>query len=196
MLRVMDDFGYDHHWHMSVGEIKGAIVEKIIQDVKPRVMVEIGCYMGYSAIRFAQHLPPSAHGGHYYTFEPNPVYASIASQLIQMAGLSDRVTLIHGTFAEKYEWFLKEYNITNGVDMFFIDHWKDLYLPDFLLIESTPNLTHPNTVVVADNIFYPGAPDYLEYVTKKSERVQRWELVETELEYSRGETKDAVCLDV
>jgi catechol O-methyltransferase len=78
--------------------------------------------------------------------------------------------------------------------MYFIDHWKDLYLSDFRLIESTPGLTHSGTVVIADNCLTPGCPDYVDYVRNKSERVRESEWIETELEYSRGNKKDALCV--
>ena len=50
-----------------------------------------------------------------------------------------------------------------GLDFIFIDHWKDLYVPDLRVLESL-NLIAPGTLIVADNIITPGAPEYVVYV--------------------------------
>jgi catechol O-methyltransferase len=41
VLAAMDTFGYDHEWHMSVGEVKGQIVEGYIKKFEPKIMVEV-----------------------------------------------------------------------------------------------------------------------------------------------------------
>lgn len=46
--------------------------------------------------------------------------------------------------------------------MIFIDHVKTLYLPDFLLLEKY-GVIREGTMVVGDNIIYPGSPDYLKW---------------------------------
>lgn len=51
--------------------------------------------------------------------------------------------------------------------MVFIDHAKLLYLPDLKLLEEY-GVVQSGTVVIGDNMIYPGSPDYLEYF-KKSE---------------------------
>ena len=48
------------------------------------------------------------------------------------------------------------------VDFILIDHWKNLYMPDFKLLESY-GIIKKGTVVVGDNMINPGAPDYLEH---------------------------------
>ncbi len=53
-------------------------------------------------------------------------------------------------------------------DLVFIDHLKTVYLSDFLLLKEHGFL-HPGTVIVADNVLVPGAPDYKAYMQKSSE---------------------------
>ncbi len=48
-------------------------------------------------------------------------------------------------------------------DVIFIDHWKDLYLQDFLEMEKLGAIG-VGTTVIGDNIIYPGSPDYLEHL--------------------------------
>ncbi|KMS94527.1 hypothetical protein BVRB_020520, partial [Beta vulgaris subsp. vulgaris] len=128
VLNAIDEF-CSKNWMMNVGDVKGQIVEKQIQKHKPKVIVEIGGYCGYSAVRFAhlqRQLDPDAK---YYSFEFSPEYANIAAQVISFAGLSNYVTIKVGPFDQN---FLK--SGLRQVDMFFIDHAKELYLPDVKLI--------------------------------------------------------------
>jgi len=49
------------------------------------------------------------------------------------------------------------------IDFILIDHVKELYLPDLQLMLSL-NLLRKGSVIVADNILMPGAPDYKKWV--------------------------------
>ncbi len=53
-------------------------------------------------------------------------------------------------------------------DLVFIDHVKHAYLSDFLVLKEHGFL-RPGTVIVADNILIPGAPDYKAYMQKSTE---------------------------
>ena len=50
-----------------------------------------------------------------------------------------------------------------NVDFVFLDHAKEAYLPDLLRILEAGWL-HPGSVVVADNVRFPGAPKYRRYM--------------------------------
>lgn len=152
VVDTMDDFAYET-WMMNVGDVKGAIVDAEIEKAKPQVMAEIGAFCGYSAVRFASKLRAvSGPSAHYYSFEFSPHFASIAAQIVELAGLSDVVTFFVGPFSENYGK-LQEQGVDH-VDMFFIDHDKGQYLSDFQLIESS-GLLRPGAVIVADNVLTP-----------------------------------------
>ena len=53
-----------------------------------------------------------------------------------------------------------------NVDFVFVDHAKAAYLPDLLRIEAEGWL-HRGSIVVADNVRFPGAPDYHAYLKEK-----------------------------
>lgn len=55
--------------------------------------MELGSYIGYSAIRIARKLPP---GGKLYGIDPNEIHVRIAREMIQHAGLSDKAEIIQG----------------------------------------------------------------------------------------------------
>ncbi|KAG1697241.1 hypothetical protein DVH05_016529 [Phytophthora capsici] len=48
-------------------------------------------------------------------------------------------------------------------DLYFIDHEKSVYLSDLKLILGSGTLA-PGSVIAADNVVRPGAPDYLEFI--------------------------------
>lgn len=166
VLDLIDEFSYNQEGLMNIGAYKGKIIIDKIHEVNPKIMIELGGYMGYSAIIFSKELvhDPAAK---YYSFEVNEKFAGIARQLIDLAGLSHKVEIIIGPAAETLETFKTRLNQEKSkytpVDFVFIDHWKDLYVPDLRVLESL-NLIAPGTVIAADNIYRPGAPEYVKYV--------------------------------
>ena len=61
--------------------------------VLTQVALELGSYVGYSAITTARKLPP---GGKLYGIDPNPIHVRIAQEMIQHAGLSHKAEIIQG----------------------------------------------------------------------------------------------------
>lgn len=170
---------------MNIGDKKSKIVVDIIKTFEPKTIIELGAYVGYSAIQFAQWLPDN---GNYYSFEIDPLYAAISTKIIEYAGLKHKVTVIIGSFEKKYYKILP---LKDEIDMIFIDHAKNKYLSDLKLIESA-GLLKKGTVIVADNIGYPGAPDYLEYVLNNSK--YQTTIIDTTVEYSNVADKIALSI--
>ncbi|XP_020852089.1 LOW QUALITY PROTEIN: catechol O-methyltransferase [Phascolarctos cinereus] len=159
VVDAMDVYSRQKEWSMHVGDIKGVIVDKVMEEVKPQILLELGTYCGYSAVRMAHLLPP---GGHLFTIEFNESFATIAQQVIEVAGLRDKISILKGPSQEIIPQLKKKYEI-NSVDMVFLDHWKSRYLPDTKLLEEN-GIIRKGTVLLADNVICPGAPDFLEYV--------------------------------
>lgn len=65
-----------------------------------QVALELGGYIGYSAIRIARNLPP---GGKLYSIEPNETHVRIARSMIQHAGLSDKVEVLQSILADSIQ---------------------------------------------------------------------------------------------
>ena len=193
VLDVMDDFGWRLHWMMAVGDVKGAIVRSEVQQRKPKVAVELGGYCGYSAVLIGAALPPD---GRLYSIEIDPLHAAIATKIVEYAGLKDKVTVVVGTVSSKLSALRTLYGVSS-IDLLFIDHDKRLYLSDLRLMEQS-GLLQPGSVIVADNVIYPGAPDYLDYVRGLEGRAYRTVLHDTFVEYGHQgrDTKDAVAVSV
>ncbi|KAG5994224.1 hypothetical protein E4U52_001319, partial [Claviceps spartinae] len=169
VLAAIDAFGRQKYL-MNIGQEKGAIVTKLIATHKPKIMVELGGYVGYSAILFADAVR-AAGGKHFYCLEHNPEFFSIIRMLCELAGLGDFVTVIYGDSAEGLRQ-LKSQGLFTQIDLLFLDHYKPLYLRDLKLCEEL-GFINPGTTLVADNVIKPGNPPYLAYVRATPEEKKK-----------------------
>uniref|UniRef100_A0A8C3WCA9 Catechol O-methyltransferase n=1 Tax=Catagonus wagneri TaxID=51154 RepID=A0A8C3WCA9_9CETA len=131
VLDAIDTYCSQKEWAMNVGSKKGQILDTLVREHRPSVLLELGAYCGYSAVRMARLLLP---GARILTIELNPNYAAITQQMLDFAGLQDRVTVVLGASQDIIPQMKKKYDV-DTLDMVFIDHWKDRYLPDTLLLE-------------------------------------------------------------
>lgn len=163
VLDAIDFYCAHKEWAMNVGDKKGEIVDAVVREQRPSVLLELGAYCGYSAVRMARLLPA---GARLLTIELNPDYAAITRQVVDFAGLQDKVTVLLGASQDVIPQLKKQHGV-DTLDMVFLDHWKDRYLPDLLLLEEC-GLLRKGTVLLADNVVYPGCPDFLAYVRGSS----------------------------
>lgn len=161
ILKLIDEYGRTQKYMMNVGEDKGQIVSDLIAEVKPQVMVELGGYVGYSALLFGDAVR-KAGGKQYFSLERNPEFAAVVLSLVDLAGLSDLVKVIVGPSDQSIKRLHDEGTIKH-IDLMFLDHYKPAYTADLKLCEQL-GLIEPGSVLAADNVIYPGNPAYLEYV--------------------------------
>ncbi|XP_041748989.2 catechol O-methyltransferase B-like isoform X2 [Coregonus clupeaformis] len=180
VITAIDHFCRHREWAMNVGDEKGSILDSVVNEVSPVTVLELGTYCGYSTVRIARLLLP---GACVITLEFNPDYAAIASQVIKLSGLEDKVQLVEGASGD---WIprMKEHFGVHAFDLVFLDHWKERYLPDTKLLEEC-GLIQKGTVLLADNVICPGTPDYLEYV-RNSPRYNS-QYYRSHLEYTKAE---------
>ncbi|KAH8691143.1 putative O-methyltransferase [Talaromyces proteolyticus] len=163
VLAEIDKFSAAPERHMmTIGPNKGPFIENLIVERKPSTVVELGGFIGYSAILFGNALR-SVGGKRYLSLEINPVNAAVANQLVELAGLRDIVTILVAPSHKSIARFVRE-NSIDHIEFLFLDHWKDRYLPDLWLIESLGLLKPGVSVLAADNCLTPGAPEYLAWV--------------------------------
>jgi catechol O-methyltransferase len=164
VLAAIDDYASSVTGLINVGSEKGNIVTALIGEKKPQVMVELGSYIGYSAIKFGSALK-NAGGKRYYSVEKDPLFAAITASLVDLAGLRDTVRVVVGTGAEGIQLLVDEGPLSRKtkLDMLFLDHHKPSYTADLQLCERL-GLVEPGTVLVADNMIVPGNPPYTEWV--------------------------------
>ncbi|KAM3515790.1 hypothetical protein MY11210_000561 [Beauveria gryllotalpidicola] len=170
VLAAIDEFGRQEKYLMNVGEDKGAIVTKVIRETRPKVMVELGGYVGYSAILFGS-AARAAGAQAYICLERSAEFAAVARALIALAGLGSFVDIVVGPSSDSLRALHAEGRLSR-IDVLFLDHYKPAYLPDLQLCEQL-GLVARGAVIVADNVIKPGNPPYLEYVRSSVESKKR-----------------------
>jgi catechol O-methyltransferase len=182
-IRVIDEFAYCKSFLINVGDEKGALLEAAIARTAPRLLLELGTYCGYSALRSIRASPTRAR---LVTIELNPANAAIARTILAHAGVADRVAVVVGTLGDggrTLATLRDEHGFQAGkVDFVFADHAKDAYLPDLRLILDEGWL-RPGAVIVADNIKIPGAPAYRAFMRSNEGRLFRTTQRDTHVEY-------------
>ncbi|XP_075710518.1 catechol O-methyltransferase-like [Rhinoderma darwinii] len=155
----IDKYCSQKEWAMNVGDEKGLILDNVVKETNPTTVLELGTYCGYSAIRIARLLKP---GCRLLTVEMNPVHAAVAKEMIEFAGVQDKVEILEGSTEVVIPSLKTKYNV-DQVDFVFIDHFGIRYTADTKLLEEC-GLIKKGSVLLADNVVYPGAPEFLEYV--------------------------------
>jgi catechol O-methyltransferase len=175
-IRVIDDFCTTGSAMINIGDEKGEILDRAVQGASPALLLELGTYCGYSGLRMARVMPP---GARLCSIELNAANAEIARRIWDHAGVGDRLTVVVGTLGDggaTIERLHSEFGFADGaVDFVFVDHDKSAYVPDLERILEEGWL-HPGSIVVADNVKVPGAPEYRAYL--KAAEGQTWRTVE------------------
>lgn len=139
---------------MIVGPAKGQVLVSAVKKKKPRRILEIGTYVGYSAILMAEATGPQTE---ILTIEVDSDIAEIARMNIKKAGFEDRVEIRIGDATKLIS------SLTGTFDFMFIDASKEDYLTYLKLAEKK---LEKRAIVVADNvkIFKDAMGDFLVYV--------------------------------
>ena len=170
----------------SIGPVKGKVIADVIQDYKPRRILEIGTLYGYSAILMGSMLPEGQNEGKVTTIEIDKESANIARKNIEDAALDKKVEVLCGDALD----IIPKLNEKFG--MVFLDGTKEEYFKYLKLVE---NNVEKGAVIVADNVgvFETSMRDYLEYVRNSGRYNSR--TLETELEFDSN-TKDAIEVSI
>lgn len=137
-------------------------------------------------MRLARHVSEK-----YFTIDAYP--RPEANTIIKKAGLNDKVVQLHGPAATVIPQLSQ---LQGKVDLVFIDHDKQVYLSDLILIEQA-GLLHPGSVVVADNVLVFDLHRYREHV--KGPNYSSTVTHESRLEYDdsqAAEYKDGVEVSI
>ena len=119
-----------------------AEITKILQQTKPKQMLEIGSAVGYSAICFVPYVLDKID-----TIEIDEERAKTAISNIEKAGLTNKINVFIGDALEILP------NLKEKYDIVFIDASKSKY-PKFLELALT--VTTDNAIIIADNVLYFG----------------------------------------
>lgn len=120
------------------------VVAKILQEVNPSRILEIGTAVGYSAICFSEYLKED---GRIDTIEREEERVKQARENIKKAEVEDKIKIYEGDAVEILPTLQESY------DVIFIDAAKGKY--PFFLNESL-RMINENGIIFADNILYKG----------------------------------------
>jgi catechol O-methyltransferase len=192
VVRVIDEYAYNESFLINVGDEKGAILDAAVVEARPKRILELGTYCGYSALRMALAAPHA----HVFSIEFLAANAAIARRIHEHAGLGSRITIVVGTLGDGGKTLAalrEQHGFGRGsVDLVFLDHDKSAYVPDLQRILQEGWL-HKGSIVVADNVRVPGAPAYRKSMQESEGRL--WHTIEheTHVEY-QSVIKDLVLV--
>lgn len=139
------------HGRMVSGRLQGRLLKMMVQMIRPRNIIEVGTFSGYSALCMAEGLEA---GGHIYTFEINDEQEPFTRPWIENSPWADRITFIIGDAAISAAQLGKKF------DMAFLDGDKRTYTETY---EALLPLMNPGAFILADNTLWDGHvtdPDY------------------------------------
>ncbi|MGE7778183.1 O-methyltransferase [Chitinophaga sp. NPDC101104] len=130
--------------HMLSGHVQGVFLSMVSHMLRPRRILEIGTYTGYSAICLAQGL---TEGGMLHTIDVNEELEDMAARYIAEAGLTAKITQHIG----KAAGIIPQLNET--FDLVFIDADKAGYIGYYDMVWEQ---LRPGGFMLADNVLYHG----------------------------------------
>jgi caffeoyl-CoA O-methyltransferase len=129
---------------MLTGAVEGRMLEMLVFLRRPRLVLEIGTYSGYSALAMAAALPAD---GRIVTLELSDEHADVAERHIAAAGLADRIEVRRGRAIDSLA------QLDGPFDLVFIDADKAGYLGYYEAV--LPKLAADGLIIV-DNVLWSG----------------------------------------
>lgn len=133
-----------HMPQMISGHLQGRFLALLSHLVKPKVIVEIGTFTGYSALCLAEGL---AKGGMLHTIDIDPYLPEMVDRYIEKAGMQDRITMHHRPALEVIP------TLPGPFDLVFIDADKQNY-PNYF--DAVIEKVRPGGLIIADNVLWSG----------------------------------------
>lgn len=132
------------HGRMASGHLQGRLLKMLVQMIRPRNILEVGTFSGYSAIAMAEGLTAD---GHLYTFEINDEMEDFTRPWIEQSPVADKITFIIG------DAMTEAPRLGIAFDMAFIDGDKRAYVEYY---ETVLPLLRPGGFILADNTLWDG----------------------------------------
>ncbi len=141
--------------HMLSGHVQGRVLSMLSHMIKPKRILELGTFTGYSALCLAEGL---AEGGRLITIEHNDELEETILRNIAQSPLSDRIELIIGDAIEELDRFAQRQKTAvlkdkSLFDLVFIDADKREYCA---YLEAIYPLVPVGGFILADNTLWDG----------------------------------------
>ena len=164
LLREIAEYTFNSHpkSHMLSGHIQGKFLEMVSHMIRPKRILEIGTFTGYSAICLAKGLQKD---GLLHTLELREEDAKSAKAFFDRSFFRDQIILHIGDALELIG------EIDELWDLVFIDADKENYISYFNLV--LPKLK-PNGFILADNVLFHGQVLEKEIKGKSAKAIQEF----------------------
>jgi caffeoyl-CoA O-methyltransferase len=146
---ILEDLNRETHLkvlipRMIAGHYQGRVLSMLAHMIKPKRVLEIGTYTGYSAICFAEGL---AQGGEIHTIDVNEELEDMQRRYFEASGYADSIHLHIGSAMEIIP------KLEGSFDLVYIDADKENYPKYFDLIIERIN---DGGYIIADNVLWSG----------------------------------------
>ena len=132
------------HGRMASGHLQGRLLRMLVHMIRPRNILEVGTFSGYSAIYLAEGLE---EGGKVYTFEINDEQEDFTRPWIEQSPVADKIEFIIG------DAITEAPRLGIDFDMAFIDGDKRTYIDTY---EMVLGILKPGGFILADNTLWDG----------------------------------------
>ncbi|MGN6532071.1 MAG: O-methyltransferase [Ginsengibacter sp.] len=146
LLQEIEKFTLNHHAHSNMlsGPLQGKVLEMLSKIIKPKYILEIGTFTGYSALCLAKGLNQN---GFLHTIELREEDAKISQNYFAKSSQSEQIILHTGNALDIIPRLNEEW------DLIFIDADKINYINYYEL--TLPRLKKGG-VILADNVLFHG----------------------------------------
>ena len=136
------------HGRMASGHLQGRLLKMLVSMIRPKNILEVGTFSGYSAICMAEGLDEGGKGG---TFEINDEMEDFTRPWIENSPVADKIDFRIG------DANIEAPKLGVTFDLAFVDGDKRTYVETY---EMVLRLLRPGGYMIADNTLWDGhVPD-------------------------------------
>ena len=132
------------HGRMASGHLQGRLLKMLVEMIRPKNVLEVGTFSGYSAICMAEGLNED---GRLYTFEINDEMEDFTRPWIENSPVASKIHFIIG------DANVEAPKLNVVFDMAFVDGDKRTYIETY---ETVLKLLRPGGFILADNTLWDG----------------------------------------
>jgi predicted O-methyltransferase YrrM len=186
LLKKINDYTQNHpESQMLSGHLQGKVLEMLSCMMRPRRILEVGTFTGYSALCLAKGLTDD---GQLHTIELREQEAATAKEFFTQSQYSSKIILHIGSALDIIP------GLNETWDLVFIDADKPAYIDYFNLV--LPKV-RKNGFIFADNVFFHGQVLEKEIKNKNAKGIQAFnEYIQkrTDIENVILTLRDGLCL--
>lgn len=132
------------HGRMASGHLQGRLLKMLVSMIRPKNILEVGTFSGYSAICMAEGLD---EGGKVWTFEINDEIEDFTRPWIENSSVADKIDFRIG------DANIEAPKLGITFDLAFVDGDKRTYVETY---EMVLRLLRPGGYIIADNTLWDG----------------------------------------